>query len=103
MSGRELARQIGRSNNYVATRLRCEASFTLSDIDAIADVLDFDAASFLIAVSASPAAPVSAAAPSVSDAMDISEVHGANEEKKSTYGLAAKRGRRKADQEPHAD
>ncbi|MFC7431021.1 MULTISPECIES: helix-turn-helix domain-containing protein [unclassified Agrococcus] len=41
-------------------------------------------------------------APTVTDAMDVSEVHGADEEKQSTYGLAAKRGRRKADQ-PHAD
>lgn len=45
---------------------------------------------------------VSADGPSVTDAMDVSEVHGADEEKQSTYGLAAKRGRRKADQ-PHAE
>lgn len=45
---------------------------------------------------------VSADAPTVTDAMDVSEVHGIDEEKQSTYGLAAKRGRRKADI-PHAE
>ena len=39
ISGAELARRIDRSQDYVATRLRKEAAFSLSDVDVIADAL----------------------------------------------------------------
>lgn len=50
MSKRELARLIGRSNNYVAIRFRHEAAFTLTDIDEICGALGLDAGSFIAGV-----------------------------------------------------
>lgn len=50
ISKRELARMIGRSNNYVAIRFRHEAAFTLSDIDVICTALGLDAGSFVAGV-----------------------------------------------------
>lgn len=94
ISDRQIASQIGRSQNYVSIRLRGESSFSLTDIEDIADALGFDAGSFL--------AGVSEGGRTVTDAMDVSDVHGVDEGKKSTYGLAALRGKRKAD-EPHAE
>lgn len=52
ISKRELARRIGRSNNYVAMRFRHEAAFTLTDLDAICGVLGLDAGSFIAGLSA---------------------------------------------------
>lgn len=40
ISGNQLAKLVGLSQNYVATRLRDEKPFTLDDIDRIALVLD---------------------------------------------------------------
>lgn len=51
ISKRELARKVGRSNNYVAMRFRHEAAFTLTDVDAICDVLGLDAGSFIAGAS----------------------------------------------------
>ncbi|WP_168387325.1 helix-turn-helix domain-containing protein [Microbacterium sp. K41] len=51
ISKRELARQIGRSNNYVAMRFRHEAAFTLTDIDVICNALGLDAGSFIAGLS----------------------------------------------------
>ncbi len=39
MSGNTLAGRIGKSQNYVAVRLRDEKPFTLDDVELIADVL----------------------------------------------------------------
>lgn len=39
ISGAELARRIGKSQNYVAKRLRHELAFTLDDLGAIAAAL----------------------------------------------------------------
>ena len=52
ISKRELARQINRSNNYVAMRFRHEAAFTLSDVDVICTVLGLDAGSFIAGLAA---------------------------------------------------
>ena len=41
-SGKELASKVGRSQNYVATRLRDEKPFTLDDVEAICDELFVD-------------------------------------------------------------
>lgn len=101
ISDRELARMIGRSQNYVSIRLRCESPLSLADLDAIGHALEIDPASLLHGV---PRKPLSEAAPSVSaNGTDVATaVHGREEGTKSAYGLAAKRGRRKADQ-PHAE
>lgn len=53
ISGRELARRIDRSNNYVAIRLREEAAFTLTDIESIGEALGFEPSTFLTTVSLS--------------------------------------------------
>lgn len=102
ISDRELARMIGRSQNYVSIRLRCESPLSLADLDAIGTALEIDPASLLHGV---PRNPLSAPASTVngeSGADVATAVHGRNEGTKSAYGLAAKRGRRKADQ-PHAE
>lgn len=101
ISDRELARMIGRSQNYVSIRLRCESPLSLADLDAIGNVLDLDPASLLHGVprTASPAAR--SVGKSGADLAD--EVHGRDRGTKSAYGLAAKRGRRKADEQPDAD
>lgn len=52
ISKRELARMVGRSNNYIAMRFRHEAAFTLTDIDVICDALGLDAGSFVAGISA---------------------------------------------------
>lgn len=46
-SGKWLAEQVGASQNYVAKRLRDEASFTLDDVAAISAALDLDPAGVL--------------------------------------------------------
>ncbi|MDR2380444.1 MAG: helix-turn-helix domain-containing protein [Bifidobacteriaceae bacterium] len=51
ISDAEIARRIGRSQNYVSSRFRGDGSFTLSDVDAIARDLGIDAGSFLAGVS----------------------------------------------------
>lgn len=100
ISDRELARMIGRSQNYVSIRLRCESPLSLADLDAIGHALAIDPASLLHGV---PRQPVSPAAPTFGESgMDVAEVDGRDGEAKSAYGLAAKRGRRKAEQ-PHAE
>lgn len=53
ISKRELARGIGRSNNYVAIRFRHEASLTLTDVDAMCGELGLEAGSFIAGVSGS--------------------------------------------------
>lgn len=53
ISKRELARSIGRSNNYVAIRFRHEAALTLTDVDAMCDALGLEAGSFIAGVSGS--------------------------------------------------
>lgn len=53
ISKRELARNIGRSNNYVAIRFRHEAALTLTDVDVICDALGLEAGSFIAGVSGS--------------------------------------------------
>jgi transcriptional regulator with XRE-family HTH domain len=50
LSGSSLAKKTGKSNNYVATRMRNEKSFTLHDIADIGKVMGFDPAAFLGAV-----------------------------------------------------
>jgi transcriptional regulator with XRE-family HTH domain len=47
MSGNKLAEAIGRSQNYVAIRLRKESSFTLTDIESIAQALGVSPRSLL--------------------------------------------------------
>lgn len=51
MSGRVLATRVGRSHNYVATRLRKEKAFTLEDTARICRVLGLEVGSFLAGVS----------------------------------------------------
>lgn len=100
ISDRELARLIGRSQNYVSIRLRCEAPLSLADLDAISTALELDPASLLHGV---PRNRVSAPAHTVANGADVAEVHGRDKGTRSAYGLAAKRGTRAADREPHAE
>jgi hypothetical protein len=44
MSARELAIRTNHSNGYISKRLRHEAAFTLTDVDAIAKAIGFNAA-----------------------------------------------------------
>lgn len=80
ISKRELARMIGRSNNYVAMRFRFEAPFTLTDVDEICVALGLDAGSVLAAV----AAPSNLVALNVPTSLDDLEVR-----EPRTYALAA--------------
>lgn len=41
MSQAALARELGRTENYVSRRLRGEVSFSVDDLDQVARVLDF--------------------------------------------------------------
>lgn len=47
LSGASLAKEIGRSQNYVAMRLRREAAFSLNDLAPIADVFGVTAQSIV--------------------------------------------------------
>jgi len=42
VSGNQLSKLTGMSQNYIATRLRDEAAFTISDIQRICDALEED-------------------------------------------------------------
>lgn len=42
VSGAQLARRVGRSNSYIAKRLRGDGQFTSNDIEDIAAALDED-------------------------------------------------------------
>jgi hypothetical protein len=59
MSLNRLAALSGRSANYISIRMRNIASFTLTDIEEIGKVLDFNAAIFLGSVKVPNLAPVS--------------------------------------------
>jgi hypothetical protein len=50
VSGRLLSELIDRSNGYVAARLRLEAAFTLTDMEAMGNALDFDPGQFIAGV-----------------------------------------------------
>lgn len=47
LSGAKLARMIDRSQSYISTRLRNEASFTANDVEAICSALGEDLLSLL--------------------------------------------------------
>lgn len=103
ISDRELARRIGRSQNYVSIRMRCESPLSLADLDAIGDALDLDPASLLAGVprrrlsdAGSNVTPIRM--PSTDDAIDHVEAPDLG-----SQPFAAKRGTRKIDQQDHAD
>jgi transcriptional regulator with XRE-family HTH domain len=49
VSGMQLASLTGKSQNYIATRLRDEAPFTVNDIETICEALGEDVAQLWIA------------------------------------------------------
>lgn len=49
MSGAQLAARVGRSQTYIARRLRGDSSFTANDVEDICKVLGQDLADFLTA------------------------------------------------------
>ncbi|QUW18856.1 helix-turn-helix transcriptional regulator [Agrococcus sp. Marseille-Q4369] len=102
ISDRELARRIGRSQNYVSIRMRCESPLSLADLDAIGNALDLDPASLLAGV---PRTRVSPTVPTLGDDIDDlgAAVHPRDLGPKKAYDRAAKRGTRAADQQPHAE
>lgn len=52
VSGNQLAPKIGKSQNYVAVRLRDDAPFTLNDIERICEALQEDFADLMLAAAA---------------------------------------------------
>lgn len=58
MSGRNLAKLTGLSNNYVNMRLRGHAAFTLTDISAIAEALRLNVADLITPARLFPSAKV---------------------------------------------
>lgn len=98
ISQADAAAAAGISTSQVSKLLSGGKTLTIDQAMALAEIAGLDGIKLMEEVEKD----MSADSPTVTDAMDISEVHGADEEKKSTYGLAARRGRRKVD-EPHAE
>lgn len=100
MSQADAATAAGISTSQVSKLLSGGRTLTIDQAMALAEIAGIDGIKLMEDVERD----MSADAPTVTDAMDIAdEVHGIDEGKKETYGLAAKRGRRKADQQPFAE
>lgn len=52
MSGRTLAKAIGKSEKYVRVRLADETDFTINDVDAICELFRLDPIAFLMRIEA---------------------------------------------------
>ncbi|MGN7977380.1 helix-turn-helix domain-containing protein [Microbacterium sp. 22195] len=83
ISKRELARLVGRSNNYIAMRFRYEAAFTLTDVDEICSALGLNAGSFIAGVAVPTSTPVSL------DSRREARVRGARQDDLATVKLDA--------------
>lgn len=90
----DAAAAAGISPSQVSRLLSGGRTLTIDQVMALAEIAGVDGIELMEAAEQH----VSAETPTVTDAMDVSEVHSTDEGTKSTYGLAAKRGRRKADQ-----
>ncbi|MGO3234785.1 helix-turn-helix domain-containing protein [Agrococcus casei] len=97
-SGRWLASQIDMSHTYVAKRLRFELPFTTTDVERIAAAFDMSAAAYVDAAVGEATPPMA----NVTRLEDHAAVTIHTEGVRSADKLAAKKGRRKAD-EPHAE
>lgn len=126
MSGRALARTLGRSEKYVRDRLTDKYEFSLNDVEAFAHFIAVTPEDFIARIddrpviyytelSADPMRPytddelalfrsqqrTSPPAPTVGDEDPITS-HALDEGVKSAFDLAAQEGERRADQ-PHTD
>lgn len=105
ISQQTAAEATGLSTSQVSKLLSGGRTLTIDQAMDLAEVAGVDGIELMEQAEKNVAeGTLSADAPTVTDAMDIAdEVHGIDEGKKETYGLAARRGRRKADQQPHAE
>lgn len=92
------AEALERDQAYVSERLSAKRAFTTDDLDVLAPLLGMTITELWHHLGSL----TSPAAPTVSDLSDLATIHPIREEAPTDERLAAKRGRRKAD-EPPAD